>query len=40
MEKIATLLTTTPRLRPAMKKSRVECVRRIAQSPTAMQATP
>ena len=38
VEKIATLLTATPRLRPAMKKSRLERVRRIAHSPTAMHA--
>ena len=39
VEKIATLLTTTPRFLPATKKSRGEWVRPSAQSPTAMHAT-
>ena len=39
LENTAMPATITPRSRPAMKKSRVECVRRSAQSPTPMQIT-
>ena len=35
LEKTASAVTRTPRSRPAMKKSRAECVLRMAQRPTA-----
>jgi hypothetical protein len=39
LEKIAMPVTKTPISRPAMKKSRVDLVRRMAHNPTATQRT-